>query len=99
MSDVQRKHIDLRVDADGTDRDKFKILKSVETNIENFVSTGCNLYLYSTQCGNGKTTWSLRLLQTYLTKIWAKSDFTCHGLFINVPRFLLALKDNISEKK
>ena len=38
------------------------------------------------------------MLQSYFGKIWHKTDFECRGLFINVPRFFLALKDNIANK-
>lgn len=94
----QRKHVALRIDADGTDGDAFKQLKNIETNIESFVASGNNLYIHSTVCGNGKSSWALRMVQTYFNKIWLKSSLRCRALFINVPRFLLALKDNISDK-
>lgn len=96
ISEKQRKHIDLRIDNDGTDRDQFIYLNSVETNIDRFISDGENLYIYSTICGNGKSSWALRLCQSYLNKVWVKSNVTCKVLFINVPKFFLMLKDNIS---
>ena len=71
-------------------------LSSIEKNIEKFVENGENLYLHSKICGNGKTEWALRLLQSYIGKIWYKSDLRCRVLFISVSRYLLALKDNIS---
>ena len=49
-------------------------------------------------CGNGKTEWALKIVQSYINKIWFKSDLSCPALFISVPRFLLALKDNLSVK-
>lgn len=97
MSMKQRQHVALRIDEDGTDGEAFSRLKAIETNIEKFVGGGNNLYLHSTTCGNGKTAWALRLLQSYIGKIWFKSDLKCKVLFINVPRFILALKDSISE--
>ncbi len=97
MSKKQRQHIALRIDEDGTDGEAFSRLKSIETHIEQFVEGGNNLYLHSTTCGNGKTAWALRLLQTYIGRIWFRSDLKCKVLFINVPRFILALKDSISE--
>lgn len=96
MSIKQRQYISLRIDEDGTDREAFTRLKSIEQNIEEFVDSGTNLYLHSLTCGNGKTAWSLRLLQSYVGKIWYKSDLRCRVLFVNVPRFILALKDSIS---
>lgn len=96
MSMKQRQHKPLRLDEDGTDRDAFNRLKAIEDNIEQFVSTGSNLYIHSLISGNGKTEWSLRLLQSYINKIWFKSDLRCRVLFVNVPRYLISLKESIS---
>ena len=74
------------------------MLKSIEININDFVKEGKNLYIHSMICGNGKTAWSVKLLQAYLNKIWPESSLTCRALFINVPRFLLTLKDSISNQ-
>ena len=38
------------------------------------------------------------MIQSYFNKIWYKSDMECKALFINVPKFLLSIKDNISSK-
>ena len=100
ISDFQRKRIALSVDEspETSDLDAFLYLQSIEQNILDFVNEGNNLYLYSVRCGNGKTSWALKLVQAYLNKIWVKSGLECRALFINVPRYLLALKDNISQK-
>lgn len=98
MSDSQKQHITLRVDEDGTDLEQFKQLASIEQNIMTFINEGKNLYLHSSNAGNGKSSWSIRLVESYFNKIWARSDGKCRALFISVPRFLLALKDNISNK-
>lgn len=95
MSRKQRRRIALRADADGTDKDAFMKLKSLTENIEDFVSDGKNLYLHSKTCGNGKTEWALRFLQSYIEHVWYKSDLRCRVLFINVPRYLLTLKETI----
>ena len=96
LSLKQRQHKPLRLDADGTDRNEFNKLKSIEDNIEKFVNTGTNLYIHSPISGNGKTEWSLRLLQSYIGKVWFKSDLRCRVLFINVPRYLISLKESIT---
>lgn len=98
LTDLQRKYLALRIDADGTDRDEFLRLKNIESNIEDFIKNGESLYIYSSNCGNGKTAWSIRLIQSYFNNIWHKCDLNCKALFINVPRFLLALKDSISNE-
>ena len=98
ITEKQRTHVKLYLDKAGTDAEAFKTLSSFQNNILDFVNNGTNVYIHSTNCGNGKTSWALRLAQAYLNKIWYNSNLECKVLFINVPRFLLALKDNIYEK-
>lgn len=93
----QRKHTVLRVDADGTDLEEFKRLAAMLDRVEEFVERGTNLYLHSLNCGNGKSTTAIRFIQAYLKKIWHVTDLRCRALFINVPRFVLAMRDNISK--
>ena len=64
----------LYTDADGTDLAQFQQLAQLETTIVDFVNTGGNLYLHSYFCGNGKTSWALRLANKYIRKIWSKSN-------------------------
>lgn len=96
LTENQRKPIKLQVDADGTDLTEFRQLSELEKQIDGFVADGYNLYLYSTGVGNGKTSWAIRMMSSYFNKIWHKSNFGCQALFVNVPRYLLALKENIS---
>ena len=98
VSIKQRKYIPLRIDDDGTDLEEFKQLKDIQDNILDFVQSGKQLYIHSSICGNGKTAWSLRLLQTYFKKIWLRTEMKCRALFINVPNLLISLKENISSK-
>lgn len=98
ISLMQRRHLTLRIDNNGTDEEKFSELKNIENNIEEFVSKGDNLYIHSSIAGNGKTSWALRMVEAYFNKIWYKTSLSCKALFINVPSFLLALKDNITTK-
>lgn len=96
LSEKQRKHMALYPDVDGTDLEIFKQLAGISKDIVNFVNEGTNLFLYSDTCGVGKTSWAIRLMQTYLNQIWVRSDLTCRALFVHVPSFLNALKARIS---
>lgn len=98
INDIQRKHKVLVTDKDGTDSEQFVLLSKLEKNIVNVVNGGENICIHSKNCGNGKTSWSLRLVQSYFDKIWINSPLSCRALFINVPHLLMSLKDNISEK-
>ncbi len=97
LTDSQMMHskMPLYIDEDNTDLAEFRKLSEIEKNIETFVSDGHNLYLYSPYAGNGKTSWSIRLIAAYFDRIWYKY-ISGKALFINVPRFLLELKSSIS---
>ena len=90
-----RKRVNFRLDRNGIDLQSFERLIDIQNNISSFVGEGKNLFIHSNICGNGKTAWSLRLVQNYFLSIWHKSSIDCRALFINVPRYLLAIKDNI----
>lgn len=98
MTESQKQHVVLKIDPDGTDLEQFQKLAAIEQVIVKFISEGKNLYLHSANCGNGKSSWSIRLVEAYFDKIWARTDGKCRVLFISVPRFLLALKDNITAR-
>lgn len=99
ISNKQRARVTFFLDADEGDDENYQYLSTVEKNIVNFVNSGGNLYIHSSITGNGKTSWALRLVQAYFNTIWFEASIEdCRALFINVPRYLLALKDNISER-
>jgi DNA replication protein DnaC len=55
--------------------------------------------LHSKTPGNGKTSWACRFIQNYFLVSWPKYTFEYPlALFVSVPRYLLALKDNIGSK-
>lgn len=96
---AKRKRLPLYPDADGTDEQVFSKLKpELEDKIVDLVKNGTNFYIFSQQCGNGKTSIAIRLLQAYLNSIWEYSNLECRALFISVPRFLLELKASIKNK-
>lgn len=97
LSPKQKHHVELWLDITQADKQAYTQLATIESNIEQFVNGGNNLFIYSATTGNGKTEWALRLLRGYINRIWHKSDLRCRALFVNVPRFLLAVKHSISE--
>lgn len=70
----------------------FNSLGKIKSKIDLFVKEGGLLYLWGKNCGNGKTTWSSKLLMTYFDKIWAYSQLKCRGLYLYTPTFLNSLK-------
>lgn len=82
---------------DGVDVDAFKHLKDIKDNISTFVKDGKSLLIYSEHTGNGKTEWSIKLLLSWFNSVWHKTDFECRGLFVSMPKFVRAMKENISK--
>ena len=76
----------------------YETLSNIRENILDFTKHGRQLYIYSDNCGNGKTTWSIKLMLQYFNEVWAGNGFIERGLFINVPVFITSLKNNISNK-
>ena len=76
----------------------FEKLSEIRDNILDFVKNGRCLYIYSSNCGNGKTTWAIKLMLQYFNDIWIANGFTPRGIFINVPTFLSMCKSTISHK-
>lgn len=76
----------------------FVLLKEIKDDIVNFVSGGESVYIYSSNFGNGKTSWAIKLLQKYFDEVWAGNGFRCRGVFVHVPTFLSKIKDGISKK-
>lgn len=74
------------------DKKSFDSLNNIKKNIDVFVKEGGLLYLWGKNCGNGKTTWSSKLLMSYFDKIWVFSQLKCRGIYLYAPTFLNALK-------
>lgn len=82
---------------DKVDYDKFIRLKEIKNDIKSFVESGKNLLIYSINTGNGKTEWAKKLLLSWFDSIWPYTELECRGLFISMPKFIQAMKENISK--
>lgn len=96
LTEKQKIPIKFRLDKDKTDKKAFDRLKEIRDNITDFVNQGKNLYIYSHYTGNSKTFWSISLLRSYFESIWYKTGIKCRGLFINVPKYFISLKDSFN---
>ena len=95
----EKMKLPINVIADPEDQASFDLLENQYLKkINDFVDSGENLYLYSPITGNGKTAWAVKLLKAYIGSIWHKHDLSTVALFINVPRYLLSIKDSIKSK-
>lgn len=75
------------------DRRAFDKLASIREDIDLFVEQGRNLYICGATPGNGKTSWAIKMLQTYFQWVAEGNLFTVKGMFVSVPDLLLKMKD------
>lgn len=75
------------------DLDAYTRLNEIKQNIKSYVQNGHNLYIYSKSTGNGKTTWAIKLLQSYFNAVWAGNGLRLRGFFIPTQAFLLDRKN------
>lgn len=81
------------------DLETFKELNDIRNNIKSFVDEGKNLLIYSNNVGNGKTTWSIKLLKAYIDSVQNISfNNRCPALFININKFLNEKKLAFNDK-
>lgn len=73
------------------DEKAYKRLAQIRKNILNL--NGNNIYICSNNTGNGKTSWAVRMLQTYFHYTASGNYENLKGMFISVPDLLLRLKD------
>lgn len=70
----------------------FVCLAQIKEEIVDFVRNGENLYIFSANPGNGKTTWTAKLLLKYFEQVWSTNAYAERGLFISVTDFLINLR-------
>jgi DNA replication protein DnaC len=76
-----------------SDNGAFESYKRIADRIDEFVSSGQSLYLFSKTTGNGKTTMATQLLLKYFNSIWLGNGLKQRGLFVRMPDLALMFKD------
>lgn len=92
LTPAQQKPIRMGI-VNNVDRQAYKRLAEYRKDIVEHVSAGNNLYICSTNTGNGKTSWAIRMLHTYLHHTAVGNYDNLKGMFISVPDLLIRLKD------
>lgn len=82
---------------DNCDVEAFTKLAEIRDNIFEFTANGNSLYIYSNGCGNGKTTWAIKLMLQYFNDTWEYTGYNERGVFINVNSFLYSCKSVITK--
>lgn len=73
----------------------FDRLLNIKDDIVNFVNNGYNLYLHSTNFGNGKTSWAIKLMLKYFDEMWVGNGFKPLGVFVHTPTFLRKVTESV----
>ena len=91
LPEAKQRPIKLRPES--CDIEAFNELSEFRRYIDFNVVNGNNLYLCSKYTGNGKTSWAIKILQTYLN-IGCEGNYEhLLGMFVSTPQLLLKLKD------
>lgn len=81
------------------DYDAFTTLKDIQLDIELFTEQGRILYLWSTECGVGKTSFVTKILKTFLAVKCYGNGYKDLAWFEYAPSFVLAAKEFKSEDR
>ena len=87
------KYMPIDLYASDEDYDAFVGLGDIRKNIVEFAEQGKNLYICSVNPGTGKTSWAIKMLQTFFHYVAEGNMFNVKGMFVSVPDLLLKLKD------
>lgn len=90
------KYIPDKLIPEVSDLPAFTRLAEIRDNIVDFVNNGNNLYIISKHTGNGKTSWSIKLMLRYFNEIWAGNGFKVKGIYLHTPTLLTQIKGNFT---
>ena len=97
LTQYQQKIVQLVPDK--CDLKAFAQLSEIKNNINEFVEMGKNLLITSPNCGNGKTQWSIKIMQKFFDNIWQKASMSKpSALFIRVSEFLNMCKSTFNRE-
>ena len=89
---------DIPIAPETVDMGAAKQLVEFRDNIMEHVENGDGLYIYSSNCGNGKTTWSTKIARKYIVENAFKQKHENLVYFINVADYLEELRQSFNDK-
>lgn len=72
----------------GDDLQQFRTLNDIKRNIVTWVRDGNTLYIYSSQYGNGKTSWAVKIMLAYLAYTAMYTFDEVRAVFVSCADFL-----------
>lgn len=89
---------DIKLRPYPTDKSAFDVLKKYKDDIVRFVNDGYNLLIYSSNVGNGKTSWAIKLALAYLDYICAYAPDSPPVIYVNLKNYLDSKKASFEDK-
>lgn len=83
----------IKLKPEACDIEAFNNLSEIRRDVDEFIDNGNNLYLCSKYTGNGKTSWAIKMLQSYFNLRCEGNYEHLLGMFVSTPQLLLKLKD------
>lgn len=81
------------------DLEAFNTLKDIQLDIELFTEQGRTLYLWSKECGVGKTEFVTKIMKTYLAVMCYGNGYKDLAWFEYAPSFVLMAKEFKSQER
>jgi DNA replication protein DnaC len=79
------------------DRPAYEHLNEWKKEVGENIREGKGLYIWSTEKGTGKTSWSCNIMNEYFKQVAIKNNMKCRGLFVSVPDFFKRVRESFNE--
>lgn len=80
------------------DTASYRILQEYKQNIRQNVENAKSLYICSRNHNTGKTSWSVKMLYTYIDQIWIDNEKEARCFYLHVPSFVRKYAEFSSRK-
>lgn len=74
------------------------LLYSIKETIADYVEEGTNLFLYSTDKGNGKTSWAITFAKYFIFNQLQANKLVPEAYFVSVPEYFTLLKNSFNDE-
>lgn len=83
-----------------SDVESFNICKEYEENILEHVKKGHGIYLYSSNKGNGKTSWTFKFALEYIKQVSVKGELEGRSVYyVNISNLFEYIRINMNDKE
>ena len=96
-SNLPKKYwVPFSLNVPSADAEVYATLSKIKSTIDEFVHEGKNLLLISPKCGNGKTSWAVKLAQAYIDRAHWNCINKRPAFYVYIPDLLMESRRAIS---